>query len=653
MEHPITPVTPVASTTPSSTRLRIRPPVSGRFNSLRVRLFLFVALLVIPAALLVLFSAAYQRTRDALDAKQEAMRLAGLVASYQEQQIEASRQLLLALAQLPAVQQLDGEVCSAQLAALLTRYPNYTNFSVTNLRGETFCSANPVPEGMNSRGVAWFDRVLRYNTFAMGDYMIGRISNKPIVVMAHPVQDESGVTHAIMALGMNLDWLSAWLGRVELPEATTLKVIDSQGTILASFPVRDNEIGTALAEDGLRQAVFNPGMLNVSAGQGFYENGDYLYGYTPAGDAPGRLNVVVQMERARVMRDADQLQAQYLTGLGIFALVVMVVGWFGAGILVIQPIDKLIRTTESLAEGHWEARAQLPNSTQELDRLATTFNHLAVSLQHRDHQLKRSLNDLESEIDERKRVAKALQETINALEEARAAQHKAQQADESKLRFMAMITHELKTPLTSVKGFATTLLADDVEWDPESQQNFIHIISEEADTLLEMVDQLLDFAQIEAGTLRINRIPATLNAVVDMAKPRFRALTSNHDLQLKIPPYLPVMQLDPRRMAQVLVNLISNASKYSAQGSPIILSIRQRDDYILIEVQDFGCGITGEMQSRLFQPFSRAPEVRAGGTGVGLAICKGIVEAHGGHIWVYESVVGKGTTMAVMLPLGA
>ncbi len=637
-------------------KLRKRPflnmSLQFKLTSLRARLFLFVLLLVAPAIVMVLVNTSNQRMRAGETAQLDAQRFARLAASYQNQQIEAGRQLLNALAQMPSVRAMETDECSQSLADLLTYYPNYTNFSVTNLDGATFCSANPPPQGMNSVGVAWFDRVVETNTFAIGDFMIERVTLKPIVVLAYPVRDDSDQMIAVVALGMNLDWLSSWLGQIELPDQSTLKIIAQNTTILAAYP--ENEatiIGQKMPLSDLLTAVIsqNDGTLNSQNERGQ----NYFYGFTQTGSETSPTTMIVGIPHSVALAQANRQQADYLIGLLIFTAAALLIGWFGAELLVIQPVDHLITITERLAAGDLRARTILPNNTEELDRLAFSFNQLAASLEQREEDVTEFTNQLKAEIEERKQMQDALHRFIHRLAEETQAREKAQEADELKLRFLAMITHELRTPLTSIKGFATTLMADDVEWDPESQLDFMQIIDEETDRLLEMVEQLLDLSQIEAGALRIRRITSTLNEVVAMSQVRFKLLTENHDFQVIVPDQLPLMEIDTQRIMQVLVNLVSNAAKYSPPSTKIVLKAKVSDDTLLIEVRDHGHGISAEDRSKVFKAFTRAKDNKAKGTGVGLAICKGIIEAHGGRIWILESSLGQGTTIAVMLPIKA
>ncbi|HID61832.1 MAG TPA: GAF domain-containing protein [Anaerolineae bacterium] len=242
-----------------------------------------------------------------------------------------------------------------------------------------------------------------------------------------------------------------------------------------------------------------------------------------------------------------------------------------------------------------------------------------------------------------------LEERAHLLEEA---MQRAQEADRLKTAFLATVSHELRTPLASIKGFASTLLADDVTWDAESQRDFIETIDHEADRLTELIGQLLDMSRLESGTLRIDREPCHLTDILARTEDRLRALTAQYRLVLEVSPELPALNVDPDRIGNVLTNLVENAAKFAPPGTKITVTAWAEDGYVVVSVADEGPGIAPEDQERLFERFYRVDNELTrskSGTGLGLAICKGLVEAHGGRIWV-ESEPGQGATFFVSLP---
>ncbi len=223
--------------------------------------------------------------------------------------------------------------------------------------------------------------------------------------------------------------------------------------------------------------------------------------------------------------------------------------------------------------------------------------------------------------------------------------------DRMKSGLIATVSHELRTPLAAIKGYATTLLAEDVDWDRQSQREFLSVISAEADRLSALVDNLLDMSRLEAGNLELARAPCDLRELAQRGALRAYPPPGER-LRLKIPPDLPVVYLDPQRIEAVLRNLIENAAKY-APGSPIVVSAQRLNGEVVVRVEDQGPGIPAQEQERIFQRFYRLEakaDREAGGFGLGLAICQGFVQAHGGRIWLERRA--RGTCVAFSLPLG-
>jgi len=216
--------------------------------------------------------------------------------------------------------------------------------------------------------------------------------------------------------------------------------------------------------------------------------------------------------------------------------------------------------------------------------------------------------------------------------------------------FISTISHELRTPLGFIKGYVTTLMRDDTEWDRDTRLEFMRIIDEEADRLRELIDNLLDSSRLETGTLSMTPEPTRLNGLIRDTAARTLSVYPDMDLRLEVPDELPLLLVDPARIAQVLDNLLSNARKY-APGSRVILRAIPQEGSLRLEVEDDGAGIPAEHTPRLFERFFRVPGQTSGvrGTGLGLYICRKIIEAHGGEIGLDPSP-GAGTRFYFVLP---
>ena len=218
-----------------------------------------------------------------------------------------------------------------------------------------------------------------------------------------------------------------------------------------------------------------------------------------------------------------------------------------------------------------------------------------------------------------------------------------------------MVSHELRLPLTSIRGSATALLDDSSDLDPVELHQFLHIIVDQVDHMRELIGGLLDVARIETGTLPVTPEPAEIASLVDRVRNTFLSGGGKHNLDLDLAPDLPLVMVDRQRIVQVLSNLLSNAAKHSLESSVIRVSAVREDFHVAVTVADEGSGISAERLPHLFKKFSRTDgedgEREIGGSGLGLAICKGIVEAHGGRIWAESDGQGQGARFTFTIPV--
>ncbi len=228
-------------------------------------------------------------------------------------------------------------------------------------------------------------------------------------------------------------------------------------------------------------------------------------------------------------------------------------------------------------------------------------------------------------------------------------------AQKMRAEFVANVSHELKTPVTSVKGFAETLLDGALE-DPDMAKQFIQIIYQEADRLHRLINDLLDLSRIESKHIPLHKEPLNIvdiiNSILEKMKPKIEKEKQSIDLQ--IPDEAVFVMADQDRIEQVLINLIDNAIKYTENEGEIALTLEKQNHFVTISISDTGIGIPKEDLPRIFERFYRVDKGRSrrmGGTGLGLSIVKHIVEGHGGKVWV-KSEVGKGTTFYFTLSKG-
>jgi two-component system sensor histidine kinase KdpD len=241
------------------------------------------------------------------------------------------------------------------------------------------------------------------------------------------------------------------------------------------------------------------------------------------------------------------------------------------------------------------------------------------------------------------------------------------QSEKLKSALLDAVTHDLRTPLTSIKASITTLLDEargrvngepPVTLDAESKVEMMEVIDEESDRLSRFISGLIELARIEAGELQLRRRWGVVDEIVFAALSRAEPMTKQHRVTLEVEKELPGVRVDERAVSEVVYTLIDNAAKYSPRGSTIrITAQRAGDEQIQMAVEDEGRGIPIDLREQVFDKFFRATRdgdvsQQPTGTGMGLAIAKGIVEAHEGKIWIESGAGGRGTRVVFTLPIG-
>ncbi|MGD9587694.1 MAG: ATP-binding protein [Pyrinomonadaceae bacterium] len=252
---------------------------------------------------------------------------------------------------------------------------------------------------------------------------------------------------------------------------------------------------------------------------------------------------------------------------------------------------------------------------------------------------------------ESRKLYDELQDAFEAAAEAEALRR----SEQLKSSLLDAVTHDLQTPLTSIKASVTTLLESEgghrtIELDSGERAEFLEIIDEETDRLNRFIEGIVRLARVESGGRELPSGPCSIDEAVTTAIQRARPNRTGHEIVLEIPDDLPPVSADPAAAAEVFFNLIDNACKYSSPGSPISISAKRSEKGVAVSVEDRGPGIPAEMRERVFEKFVRIGAGKGGGLGLGLAIAKGIVESQNGTIRIDDGEGGVGTAVTVTFP---
>jgi PAS domain S-box-containing protein len=307
-----------------------------------------------------------------------------------------------------------------------------------------------------------------------------------------------------------------------------------------------------------------------------------------------------------------------------------------------SPVEKLL--DRLLAQGDYDSKEDQERAWKSLQASLKGHGQRSVEIKLRDARRWRYLRLLVFDVTDSKGMPIGRGQILRDITASR-------ELDQMKSSLISTVSHELRTPLAAIKGYTTTLLADDVEWDLPAQREFLEIISAETDRLTDLVNELLDMSRIETGSLTVSRVTCHLEELVRRAAQRSRPAPGDR-LQIQLPADLPLLLVDAQRIESVLRNLIENAAKYAGDDSPIQVTASIQGNDVIVRVRDHGTGIPAEHSERIFESFYRVESGLVRGTpgaGMGLAICQGFVRAHGGEIWLESSA--KGACFAFSIPL--
>ena len=358
------------------------------FFSLRFRLILLVLFAVIPALGLTLYSGLEQRRHARFHALDDALEMAKNASSTQGQMIEATRQLLCTLAQLPQVRNLDSAACCSLFADLLKQNPRYLNIAAVEPNGNVLASAIPFTRPINVADRAYFRRAIQTRNFAIGDYQIGRITGKPTVNFGYPVFSEAGAVKAVVLVALDLAWINQLAATNQMHNEATLLVTDNNGMILARYPDPEKFVGKSMPEKFIVKSI-------LTKREGVEEAPDLddvprLFGFTSLGPPSGAVYVSVGIPKKIAFAEADRTMIRNLTWLGLVTVLALVAAWFGGGLFIMRPVNHLLGVTKRLADGDLNARTGSLYSGGELDQLARAFDQMAESLGLREAERKRT-----------------------------------------------------------------------------------------------------------------------------------------------------------------------------------------------------------------------------------------------------------------------
>lgn len=667
-----------------------------------MRVLTVVALAVLPVMAFVLFTGFDQRASLTQSLREDLAHRTRSVLDGESRFVEAARQLLVALTRVDAIKDKDPGACSAFAKDLAAQYTVYANIGVADIDGNVYCSAVPLAGPTNISDRPYFIRSVQTGGFARGDYQIGRITGRPTVNFAMPVRDVYGNADAVVFVALSIDALQQVVAFADLPDQGAFSIFDGNGRILARHPDPERWVGKIIPDAPIVKAAEarQSGFAEVSGLDGVVR----LYHFRKVSQAGADVFVAVGVPRSVVLEPVDRSLTLNLVGVAAGALLAALAAIFIGDALVgrmlraeeaLTSLGVIVESTSDAVIGidlegkvtSWNRGASELYGLDAPAAVGRRFSELVhqrgadadqivakvaggetvtdiqtvddcqgrevevaktVSPIRRDGQIT-GISLIARDITVRKEAERALQDAYEKEKEAVA---RLQEVDRLKTEFVGIVSHDLRSPMSVISGYARILQTKWDEIDDEKKKEFLGAMLRTVENASLLVSDTLEVARIEAGEIEFQptrfplaKLATGVAADLEVANPSRRIL-------VEAPDGLPDVLADRDRVLQVLNNLVTNALKFS-QGD-VHVRLSATDGYLQLSVQDQGIGMEPDDLPKVFDRFTRVkqpgdlPKVR--GTGLGLYISRRLIEDQGGQIWV-ESVVGEGSTFSFTLPV--
>jgi two-component system, sensor histidine kinase and response regulator len=596
------------------------------------RLFLLVILAVIPALVIQAWNEYDQRIAREDDIRQHVIEITRQFGEEIGVLREGARQLLLALAQLDPLKLHQPDACSALFSQLKSRFSNYSLLGAADVGGRVFCASEPTSLS-SVANEPFFTRAMAQPGLAVGNYWVDPANGRKMIHFAERFDGSDGHVAGVVFAGLDLAWLSNHLTERGLSPTSSILIADREGNIIARLPHPELLVGKNMRKS--HEPIMDGDVAGWEEAVGV-DGAMRIYGYVPAALPPRDFFLSVGQSKAEAFQAIDDATLRGVVLILAGLLAAIYAAWIGGRKFIRRPIDGLLRVTAEWRNGNYGARARLEDRASEIGRLGAAFDEMADALAARHSAQQKAEEELRQ---------------LNATLEARIQQRtvELERAVRVKSQFLANMSHEMRTPLNGVLG--SLELVRQTELEPK-QQRFVETARRSAETLLSVINEVLDLSKIEAGRVELERSPFDLRSIVEEATEAFSDLAYGKALELGcfIPANLPTALVgDPGRLRQILTNLIANAIKFTERGEVGIRvqMIEQNISSALIsfEVSDTGIGIPDEKREQIFEAFAQADSSttrRYGGTGLGLTIAKHFCELMGGTIHVVsEPCVGS------------
>jgi signal transduction histidine kinase len=597
-----------------TTSTRVIPAIRDRLRSLRTRVIGLLILALLPVFGLMVFTASESRRQAMQETQDNTLRLTELAAANQRQLIDGARDILIPLAQIPAIQSQDRAACLFFLSNVLMQHPLYANFGAADASGNIYCMTLPQRMPMSIAQQAYFQQSMASHDFALSEYQISPTNSQAIITLGYPVLGSMGHPQGIVFASLDLRWLGPFMSAAPLPAGSTLRAIDPHGIILASYPEGEIEIGRTMPEASVSHTV-----LSEKAGlvEGRDANGtSRLYAFTPLhAGADSDVYIIISIPTDVAFAESNRILVRNLIALTAGTLLALGIAWLGTQFFFLRQVNTLVSTTERLGAGDLSARLDWGPGQGELGQLAHAFDDMAATLQRRELEQR----EAEAQIRQQERIrADLLHQVIGAQEDER-------------MRIARELHDETSQSLTAILvGLDTINIA--TQSDISRIEGHVRDLKSITEDMLANIHRLI--ADLRPSLLDDIGLVAAIEWYGEQRlKPyglSFRLL--QHTLPRRLPP--PVETVVFRIVQEGLTNIVRHA-----RANSVTVRLLQDQAEVTLEIRDDGVGFDPQLLE--------APE--AGGRGLGLRGMRERATILGGSLEI-ESAAGRGTTVRIRFP---
>jgi len=532
-----------------------------------------------------------------------------------------------------------------QLNNMKKFFPDYEDITFIDNKGKTIVSTDYRFRG-EWKTNKWYQNAVKGNSTISDAYLI--LSPWELVIQfLSPVINQNGGIIGVISGQMNFNELSDILLDVNIGETGQVRLINNEGKLL----VHENKSNIFNKISISNPEYINP---NEQMGTGLYitNNRKIIYHYNHIAEEEifnnnGHWTLLIMQDEEEFNAILTNFRSDMIYISIVISIIILFIGYLFSN-SIIKPLDKLKNGMEIISkENNLNYKIKLEKN-DELGALAQSFNIMTSKLKNSRKQLSDYNRKLENKVKER---TKALNLSMKAIKYQNIELKKT-----SKLKsdFLNVTSHELRTPMTAMKGYNQMLINEKFGKLNDKQKKALDVIFRNTERLDRLVQDILDTSRLESGTMKFIPKKTNIKKFTDEIVETMQAAGNIKKIKIKskIDDIIPDLLIDDQRVSQVIRNLINNAIKFSPEGSVINLNVKNNKDNILFELQDFGIGIPKNKIDKIFNVFYQVEsgsDRTFGGTGLGLTISRGIVLGHGGDIWV-ESEKDKGSTFKFTLP---